>query len=227
MNPFSLGWLSDRIKPESMIGMTRNTYRLQIMPKELSGFIKPILSVIKNQLAKLDDKLAILIEKVEEYRVKNDIIQSMPGVGKVISMSLLSDMPELGLITNKEAAALVGVAPINRESGRYKGQRRIKGGRYQIRTVIFMFMLSAIQCNPLFKATYLRLVEAGKPKKITIIACVRKMIVILNSMMRDGVYWNENMSKNHSMCFMLQITLKHEAHFYVAQPAIDHIVIVD
>lgn len=171
--------------------------RLQVMPKEISSYIKPMLTVIKNQLSKLDDKLAVLIENIDEYRVKNDIIQSIPGVGKVVSMSLLSDMPELGLISNKEAAALVGVAPINRESGSYKGQRRIKGGRHQIRTVMFMAMLSAIQCNPLFKATYHRLVEAGKPKRVAIIACVRKMIVILNSMVRDSIYWNENMAKNN------------------------------
>jgi transposase len=151
-----------------------------------------MLTVIKNQLTKLDDKLALLIQNIDEYRIKNDIIQSMPGVGKVVAMSLLSDMPELGLISNKEAAALVGVAPINRESGSYKGQRRIKGGRHQIRTVMFMAMLSAIQCNPLFKATYHRLVDAGKAKKIAIIACVRKMVVILNSMVRDGVHWDDN-----------------------------------
>jgi len=187
--------LSRRRQLIKMQTMEKN--RLQVMPKELSGFIKPILTVIKNQLAKLDDKLAILIEKIDEYRIKNDIIQSMPGVGKVVSMSLLSDMPELGQISNKKAAALIGVAPINRESGGYKGQRRIKGGRHQIRTVMFMAMLSAIQCNSLFKATYHRLVDAGKPKKIAIIACVRKMVVILNSMVRDGVYWNENMAKNN------------------------------
>ena len=187
--------LSRRRQLIKMQTMEKN--RLQAMPKEISSYIKPILTVIKNQLSKLDDKLAVLIENIDEYRVKNDIIQSMPGVGKVVSMSLLSDMPELGLISNKEAAALVGVAPINRESGSYKGQRRIKGGRHQIRTVMFMAMLSAIQCNPLFKSAYHRLVEAGKPKRVAIITCVRKMIVILNSMVRDSVYWNENMAKNN------------------------------
>lgn len=187
--------LSRRRQLIKMQTMEKN--RLQVMPKEISSFIKPLLTVIKNQLSKLDDKLAILIDNIDEYRVKNDIIQSMPGVGKVVSMSLLSDMPELGLISNKEAAALVGVAPVNRESGRYKGQRRIKGGRHQIRTVMFMAMLSAIQCNPLFKSAYNRMVDAGKIKKVAIIACVRKMIVILNSMVRDGVYWNEKMVKNN------------------------------
>ena len=96
-------------------------------------------------------------------------------------------MPELGYLSNKQASALIGVAPMNRESGSYEGKRMIRGGRHNIRTVMYMAMMSAMQCNPVFKATYQRLVAAGKPKKIAIIACVRKMVVILNSMVRDGV----------------------------------------
>ncbi|QMV14594.1 Transposase IS116/IS110/IS902 family protein [Vibrio spartinae] len=85
---------------------------------------------------------------------------------------------------------------MNRESGRYKGKRIIQGGRTQVRTVLYMAMMSAMQSNPIFKATYQRLLEAGKPKKVAIIACVRKMVVILNSMLRDGTMWDENMAKN-------------------------------
>ena len=99
-------------------------------------------------------------------------------------------MPELGYPSNKEASALVGVAPLNRESGIYQGHRKIRGGRHQIRTAMYMAMLSAIQCNPVIKLTYKRLVQKGKPKKVAIIACIRKIIVILNSMLRDGVMWN-------------------------------------
>jgi len=169
---------------------TMEKNRLTIMPKELVSLINPILTAIKKQLEKVDQKLLILIESCEEYKTKNAIIQSMPGVGNVVAISLLSNMPELGYITNKEAAALVGVAPINRESGLYQGQRQIHGGRHQIRTVMFMAMMSAMQCNPVFKATYQRLVAAGKPKKVAIVACVRKMVVILNSMVRDGTHWD-------------------------------------
>jgi transposase len=169
---------------------TMEKNRLTIMPKELVSLINPILTAIKKQLEKVDQKLLTLIESCDEYKTKNAIMQSMPGVGNVVAFSLLSNMPELGYISNKEAAALVGVAPINRESGLYQGQRQIRGGRHQIRTVMFMAMMSAMQCNPVFKATYQRLVTAGKPKKVAIIACVRKMIVILNSMVRDGVYWD-------------------------------------
>ncbi len=146
-------------------------------------------------MKKINIKLQKLIDSCEEYKAKNDIIQSMPGVGPVVALSLLSNMPELGFINNKEAAALVGVAPINRESGIYNGHRKVRGGRHQIRTVMFMATMSAIQCNPVIKATYNRLVDAGKPKKIALIACVRKMIIILNSMVRDGVYWDAETSK--------------------------------
>jgi len=169
---------------------TMEKNRMKTMPKEVSSLIKPILTAIKNQLEKVDKKLLQLIESCPEYQAKKDIIQSMPSVGNVMTFSLLSNMPELGYLSNKQAAALVGVAPMNRESGVYKGQRRIRGGRAQVRTVMFMGMMSAMQCNPVFKATYQRLVTAGKPKKVAIIACLRKMVVMLNAMVRDGQHWN-------------------------------------
>lgn len=173
---------------------TMEKNRSKIMPKTIASSIKPILTALKNQIIKIDAKLEKLIDECDEYKLKDDIIQSMPGVGKVVSYNLLSNMPELGFITNKQAASLIGVAPVNRESGSYKGKRRIRGGRYQVRTVMFMAMMSAIQCNPVFKATYEKLLASGKPKKVAIIACVRKMIVILNTMVKDGVYWNPKMS---------------------------------
>jgi len=173
---------------------TMEKNRLQIMPKEISGTIKPILTTIKNQIEKVDSKLNKLIEKCSECRSKNSIIQSMLGIGNVVAFNLLSDMPELGYLTNKEAAFLIGVAPFNKESGSYEGQRNIRGGRHKIRTVMYMAMMSAMQCNPVFKNTYQRLVTPGKPKKTAIIACVRKMVIILNSMVRDGVIWDPKMN---------------------------------
>ena len=107
-----------------------------------------------------------------------------------MTFNLLSDLPELGFMTNKEAASLIGVAPISRESGAYVGKRVIRGGRSKIRTAMYMAMMSGIQCNPVFIKFYNRLVDAGKPKKVAIIACVRKLIIILNSMVRDGVKWD-------------------------------------
>jgi len=172
---------------------TMEKNRLQIMPKEIASSIKPVLTAIKNQLEKVEEKLLKLIDTCEEYKEKNDIIQSMPGIGNIVAFNLLSDMPELGYVNNKQAASLIGVAPFNRESGSYKGKRMIRGGRSQIRTVMYMAMMSAIQCNPKFKAIYQRLVASGKPKKVAIIACIRKMIVVLNSMVREGVMWNPKM----------------------------------
>ena len=113
----------------------------------------------------------------------------MTGIGKIAAASIISNLPELGYISSKQASSLIGVAPMNRESGRYKGHRKIQGGRPQVRTVLYMAMMSAMQSNPVFKVTYQRLLAAGKPKKVAIIACIRKMIVILNSMLRDGVMW--------------------------------------
>ncbi|VAW51032.1 ISCps7, transposase, partial [hydrothermal vent metagenome] len=183
--------LSRRRQLMTMQTMEKN--RLQIMPKEIAGFIKPILTAIKNQIQKTDNKLLKLIENCDEYKEKNAIIQSMKGVGNVVAFTLLSNLPELGCITNKQAAALVGVAPINKESGSYTGKSKIRGGRHQVRTVMYMAMLSAIQCNPVFKRLYQRLVADGKSKKTAIIACVRKMVVILNSMVRNGVKWDPEM----------------------------------
>ena len=197
LKPENLALMSDLLaRRQQLIKMqTMEKNRLTILPKSLHSLIKPMLTTIKNQLAKVDKKLLKLIKSCDEYAAKNDIIQSMPGVGNVVAISLLSNLPELGLMTNKQAAALIGVAPINKESGRYNGKRRIRGGRPQIRTVMFMAMMSAMQCNPVFKKKYQALVAAGKPKKVAIIACVRKMIVILNSMVRDGVMWDENYAK--------------------------------
>ena len=113
----------------------------------------------------------------------------MKGIGKTAAASIICNLPELGYINAKQAAALVGVAPINRESGRYKGMSKIQGGRAQVRTVLFMAMMSAIQSNPIFKGKYQQLVSEGKPKKVALIACVRKMVVILNSMLREEKKW--------------------------------------
>lgn len=196
LKPENMRLMSDLLsrRRQLMTMQTMEKNRLQIMPKEITNSIKPLLTALKNQLEKIELKLANLIKECDEYKTKNDIIQSMPGIGNVVAFHLISDMPELGYLTNKQASALVGVAPINRESGSYEGKRMIRGGRHQIRTVMYMAMMSAMQCNPVFKATYERLVAAGKPKKIAIIACVRKMIIILNSMVRDGVMWDPKMS---------------------------------
>jgi transposase len=135
--------LSRRRQLMTMQTMKKN--RLQIMPKEITNIIKPILTAIKNQIEKVDNKLNKLIKKCSEYKAKNTITQSMPGIGPVVTFNLLSDMPELVYLTNKEAASLIGVAPFNKKSGSYEGQQNIRGSRHKIRTVMYMAMMSAMQ----------------------------------------------------------------------------------
>ena len=191
LKPETMRSMSDLVarRNQLLVMQTMEKNRLQILPKELAMTIKPILTAFKIQIDKIEKKIISLIESCPDYQTKNTILQSMNGIGKIASASIISNLPELGYITNKEASSLVGVAPMNRDSGRFKGQRKIQGGRHQVRTVLYMAMMSAMQSNPVFKETYQRLVAAGKPKKVAIIACVRKMVVILNSMLRDGVMW--------------------------------------
>jgi transposase len=196
LKPENIRIMSDLVSRRSQLLtiQTMEKNRVQIMPKEITQFIKPILTVLKKQLDKIEEKMMKIIDNCDEYKAKSDIIQSMPGAGKVIAVSLISNFPELGYLSNKQAAALVGVAPINKESGKYEGKRKIRGGRSQIRTVMYMGMMSGIRFNPVFKAFYQKLLAQGKAKKTAIIACIRKMIVILNSMVRDGVMWDPKMN---------------------------------
>lgn len=191
LKPDVMRAMSDLVarRNQLLVMQTMEKNRLQILPKELEMTIKPILTAFKNQIEKIEIKIVKLIESNPDYQAKNTLLQSMKGIGKIAAASIISNLPELGYISNKEASALVGVAPMNKESGRFKGMRKIQGGRHQVRTVLYMAMMSAIQSNPVFKGTYQRLVAAGKPKKVAIIACIRKMVVVLNSMLRDGVLW--------------------------------------
>jgi len=193
LKPEKMQLMSDLVarRNQLLVMQTMEKNRLQILPKELATTIKPILTALKNQIMRIEEKILKLIESCPEYQAKNTLLQSMKGIGKIAAASIISNLPELGYMTNKQASALVGVAPINRESGRFKGLRKIQGGRHQVRTVLYMAMMSAIQSNSVFKSQYEKLVAAGKPKKVALIACVRKMIVILNSMLRDGVMWQE------------------------------------
>ena len=120
---------------------------------------------------------------------------SAKDVGKVLlAYTLLSELPELGRLNRKEVASLVGIAPINQDSGSYERKRYIRGGKHKVRTVLFMSMLSAIQCHPKLKPMYERMVAAGKTKKVALIACMRKQLFILNTMMKNGTHWDEHMA---------------------------------
>lgn len=193
LKPAEMQAMSDLVtRRNQLLAMqTMEKNRQQIMPKHVLKTITSVLKVLKSQIAEIEKLLANLIASCPEYQGKSELLQSVPGIGKIAAASLISNLPELGYINPKQISALVGVAPMNRESGRYRGTRTIQGGRPQVRTVLYMAMMSAMQCNPVFKSTYQRLVAAGKPKKVALIACVRKLVVILNAMVRDGVMWGE------------------------------------
>ncbi|MRI35091.1 IS110 family transposase [Endozoicomonas sp. OPT23] len=172
------------IRRKELLDMrTMEKNRLQIMPKELHKSIRNVLACLK---------MSPQLSRYTERRMPLKIMTSVPGVGHVLAYTLLSELPELGKLNRKEIAALVGVAPMNKDSGRHQGQRHIRGGRSRIRTVMFMAMMSAIQCNPIIKRFYDHLREAGKLPIVALTACMRKMIVILNTMLKNGTCWGEN-----------------------------------
>jgi transposase len=140
-------------------------------------------------LKKADKNLNDLLRKSPVWREKNDILQSTPGVGPVLSMTLLSNLPELGALNRKQIAALVGVAPLNRDSGSFRGKRMIWGGRASIRSVLYMSVTCAIRFNPVIKKFYQRLRDAGKLHKVAMTACMRKLLVILNTMIKNRTCW--------------------------------------
>ncbi len=166
-----------------MQAMEKN--RLQILPKALHRSIKTLLRSLETQIKTITKQIDEAVVQVKHWRTKTEILTSVPGVGKVLAYTLLSELPELGSLNRKEIAALVGVAPMNRESGTWNGKRRIRGGRHRIRTVMFMAILSSIQCNPVFKRFYEHLKAQGKLLKVAIIACMRKLIVVLNTMLKN------------------------------------------
>lgn len=173
---------------------TMEKNRLQILPKSLHRSIKSLLRMLQSQIETVTRQIEQEVAKVDQWRTKMEIMTSVPGVGKVLAYTFLSELPELGSLNRKEIAALVGVAPINRDSGKLNGKRRIRGGRHRVRTVMFMAMLSSIQCNPMFKRFYARLKAQGKIPKVALIACMRKMIVVLNTMIKNQESWRGEMA---------------------------------
>ena len=184
--------LSRRSQLTEMRTMEKN--RLSILPKGLHTPIKQHVLYLTKSIVSIEKKLEKLINATPQWQDLMTILMSVKGVGKVLAYTLISHLPELGQLNRKEIAALVGVAPMNKESGSYKGKRRIRGGRYQVRTILFMAMMSAIQSNAKFKLIYTRLVKAGKPKKVALIACMRRMITILNTMVKNGTVWDEKLA---------------------------------
>jgi transposase len=168
---------------------TQELNRLQIMGKNVAASCKRLLNYLDKEVARLEKLLDEQVEAEDEWAEKKELLKTAPGIGNTMVYTLLADLPELGSMSNKQAAKLVGVAPLNRDSGKVKGKRRIYAGRASVRTTLYMATLSATRCNPVISEFYQRLVAAGKHKKVAITACMRKFIVILNAMLRDNMAW--------------------------------------
>jgi transposase len=140
-------------------------------------------------LARTDADLAAAIRASPLWRATDEIVQSMPGVGPVLSRTLVAEVPELGLLNRKQIAALIGVAPFNYDSGTLRGKRVVWGGRAHVRAVLYMSTLSAVRHNPILKAFYERLRAAGKAAKVALTASMRKLLTILNAMVKHRTHW--------------------------------------
>ena len=168
---------------------TQELNRVKIMGKTFEVSCRRMIRYLDAEIVRMEKRLEKHVQDQAEWTDKQTILKSAPGVGNTLVYTLLADLPEIGTLNNKEVAALVGVAPINRDSGKLRGKRRIQGGRACIRTVLYMATLSATQCNPVIKAFYKKLVAQGKHKKVAITACMRKFITMLNAMVRDNCMW--------------------------------------
>jgi transposase len=170
--------------------MERN--RRQTAPSSVQASIDQHLAWLTTQIHDLEDHLQRLIETHATWTAQAKILQSFPGVGLALTATLFAKVPELGHIAPKPLAALVGVAPLNRDSGTLRGRRMIWGGRAEVRSVLYMSTLSAIRCNSVIKAFYQQLRHRGKPAKVALTACMHKILLILNAMVRTNTLWDEH-----------------------------------
>ena len=194
--PKDLRDISDLITVRSQLLTSSTMYKNQIsrMPKSSLAPLKNVLKTIQAEVKKVDLRLDKAIAKVPLWKEKVELLMSAHSVGRVLAYTLLSELPELGRLNRQKISALVGVAPMNKDSGTKSGQRRIRGGRHKVRTVLYMSMMTAIQHNPKMKAFYQSKLAQGKPKKVALIACARKQLVTLNTMMKNNQHWDANMA---------------------------------
>jgi transposase len=155
--------------------------------------LKAHITYLERELRVTDTELGERIRQSPAWRERDDLLQSVPGVGRVLSFTLLADLPELGRLSRREIAKLVGVAPLARDSGTLRGRRFVQGGRAPVRAVLYMGALVATKRNAVIRAFYQRLLAAGKPKKLALVACMRKLLTILNCIVRTGQPWRTDL----------------------------------
>lgn len=170
--------------------VTAEKNRAQTALGAMKEQIERHIAWLQSEIEQLEDEInqAIIVDPL--WRVTAERLQSTPGVGVITSATLVAELPELGQLNRQKITALVGLAPFNHDSGKHRGRRRIFGGRASVRTVLYMAALSAIRCNPIIRSFYQRLIAKGKVKKVAITACMRKLLVILNTMVKTGQAWN-------------------------------------
>lgn len=181
------------VRRAQLIAMrTQESNRLALTTGAMRKQIKAHIAWLEQAIDRLDTDLTARLRNSPAWRAKDDLLRSMKGVGPITSGTLMSALPELGQLDRRAIAALVGVAPFNRDSGTLRGRRTIWGGRARVRTVLYMAATSAVRSNPLMRAFYDRLLERGKPHKVAMVACMRKMLTILNAMARTNTPWTPN-----------------------------------
>jgi transposase len=169
--------------------LTVEKNRLVTVRAKMRTAIEAHLQWLSSHLKELDEEIEEFVKSLPVWKDKDALLQSVPGVGRVTSATLLALLPELGLLNRQEIAALVGVAPLNKDSGKKRGRRRVYGGRADVRSVLYMAALSAKKFNPVIRRFYERLIQHGKEKKAALTACMRKLLVILNAMLRSNQSW--------------------------------------
>lgn len=164
--------------------------RLGIMGNVVRDDIQEHIDFLEKRRKNLEDELLERMKKDDNWKAKFDLCTSIPGIGQTVALTLVADLPELGKLNRKQVAALVGVAPFNRDSGKANGKRFISGGRENIRNALYMATLSAVRFNPVLREVYHQMQARGKPKKVALIACLRRLIVMANAIVRSGQPWS-------------------------------------
>ena len=172
-----------RKQVEEMLKAEQN--RLRTVSPSLRSSLERIIAILKEEKKRLDEQIRSLMNEQQAWQEQTEILSSAPGVGPVTTATLLADLPELGKMDRKKIAALVGVAPMNFDSGKKRGYRKTKGGRTDVRSVLYMSTLVATRHNPVIQTQYQHLLKRGKLKKVALTACMRKFLTILNAMVRD------------------------------------------
>jgi transposase len=173
-----------------MITAERN--RLGFAPRALHTGLRKHIRWLQRELEGVDRDLDRSVQGSPLWRARDDLLQSVPSIGPVTSRTMIGAVPELGTLNRREITKLIGLAPVAQDSGKFRGKRRIRGGRSDVRKVLYMSALVATRHNPTIRAFYLRLLAAGKPKKVAITACMRKLLIILNAIVRSGSPWTES-----------------------------------